>query len=67
MLRAAITSMAIPLPLLASIPAFIIYGINHLLDPAIIATSSTLLNMLRLPLMSFRKLSTLRTCALRSI
>ena len=47
--------MAIPLPILASIPTFIIYGINHPLDPAIIFTSLTLFNMLRLPLMFFRK------------
>ena len=48
--------MAIPLPILASIPAFIVYGINHSLDPAIIFTSLTLFNMLRLPLMFFCKL-----------
>jgi len=54
-LRAGITSMASPLPILASIPAFIVYGINHPLDPAIIFTSLTLFNILRPPLMSFRK------------
>ena len=49
--------MTTPLPVLASIPAFIVYGINHSLDPAIVFTSLTLFNMLRLPLMFFRKLS----------
>ena len=47
--------MTTPLPVLASIPAFIVYGINHSLDPAIIFTSLTLFNMLRLPLTSFSK------------
>ena len=56
--------MPFPLPLLASVPAFIIYGINHPLDPEIISTSMTLFNMLRLPLIFFRKLSPRRMCAL---
>ena len=56
--------MTTPLPVLASIPAFIVYGINHSLDPAIVFTSLTLFNMLRLPLMFFRKLSPILVCVL---
>jgi len=58
-LRAGITSMTTPLPVLASIPAFIVYGINHPLDPTIIFTSVALFNMVQLPLMLFRKLSSI--------
>jgi len=54
-LRAGITSIGISLPVLASVLAFVVYGINHSLDPAIIFTSLTLFNMLRMPLMFFRK------------
>jgi len=54
-LRAGVTSVGASLPVLASVLAFIVYGINHPLDPATIFTSLTLFNMLRLPLMFFRK------------
>jgi len=40
---------------MASVLAFIVYGINHPLDPATIFTSLTLFNMLRTPLMYLRK------------
>ena len=56
-LRAGITSIGISLPILASVLAFIVYGLHHTLDPATIFASLTLFNMLRMPLMFFRKLS----------
>lgn len=56
-LRAAIVAVGISLPVLASVLAFIVYGIHHPLNPAIIFTSLTLFNMLRMPLMLFRELS----------
>lgn len=56
-LRAAIVAIGVSLPVMASVIAFIVYGIKHSLDPAIIFTSLTLFNMLRMPLMLFRKLS----------
>ena len=55
-LRAGITSIAMSLPILASVIAFVVYGLHHTLDPAIIFTSLTLFNMLRMPLMFLRKL-----------
>ena len=55
-LRAGITAIGISLPVLASVIAFVVYGIHHSLDPATIFTSLTLFNMLRMPLMFFRKL-----------
>ena len=55
-IRAGITAIAISLPVLASVIAFVVYGIHHSLDPATIFTSLTLFNMLRMPLMFFRKL-----------
>jgi len=58
--------MTTPLPVLASVPAFIVYGVNHSLDPTIMFTSLTLFNMLRLPLMLFRKLSPVCVCVLRA-
>lgn len=56
-LRAGIVAIAMSLPILASVLAFIVYGLKHSLDPATIFTSLTLFNMLRMPLMLFRKLS----------
>ena len=41
---------------LSSVLAFIVYGTNHSLDPAIIFTSLALFNLLRVPLMCFCKL-----------
>ena len=55
--RAVITSISVSLPVLASVITFIVYGINHSLDPATIFTSVTLFNVLLLPLMFFSKLS----------
>ena len=57
-LRAGITAIGVSLPVLASVIAFIVYGINHSLDPAIIFSCLTLFNMLRVPMMLFRKPST---------
>ena len=56
-LRAGITSIAISLPVLASVLAFVVYSIKHTLDPANIFTSLTLFNMLRMPLMFLRTFS----------
>ena len=56
-IRAGVTSIGISLPVLSSVIAFVVYGINHPLDPATIFTSLTLFNMLRMPLMFLRKLS----------
>jgi ABC-type multidrug transport system fused ATPase/permease subunit len=53
-IRAGITSIAISLPVLASVLAFVVYGLHHALDPATIFTSLTLFNMLRMPLMFLR-------------
>ena len=55
MLRAGITAVGVSLPILASVIAFAVYGINHSLDPATIFTSLTLFNMLRVPMMLFRE------------
>ena len=60
-LRAGITSIAISLPVLASVIAFVVYSIKHTLDPANIFTSLTLF-MLRMPLMFLRTLSPIFTC-----
>ena len=54
-IRAAIVAIGISLPSLSSVLAFVVYGINHPLNPATIFTSLTLFNMLRMPLMLFRE------------
>ena len=54
-LRAGIVAIAASLHVLASVLAFIVYGLHHSLDPAPIFTSLALFNMLRMPLMFFRK------------
>lgn len=63
-LRATIVAIGISLPSLSSVLAFVVYGINHSLNPAIIFTSLTLFNMLRMPLMLFRKFSPFYLCDL---
>ena len=55
------------LPVLASVLAFVVYGLHHTLDPATIFTSLTLFNMLRMPLMFFRKLSPTCLCVLYTV
>ncbi|KAM0751625.1 P-loop containing nucleoside triphosphate hydrolase protein [Meredithblackwellia eburnea MCA 4105] len=51
-IRAANTAIAMSLPMLATVIAFLIYsGTGHNQDPAIIFTSLTLFTLLRLPLM----------------
>ena len=57
MLRAGILALSGSLHVLAGVIAFVVYGINHSLDPATIFVSLTLFNMLRMPMMFFRKLS----------
>jgi ABC-type multidrug transport system fused ATPase/permease subunit len=52
MIRAANNAVAMSLPVLASVLSFTTYSLSgHSLDPAIIFTSLTLFQMLRLPLM----------------
>ena len=62
-LREGSTAIGISLPVLASVVAFVVYGINHPLDPATVFTSLTLFNMLRMPLMLLRKPPPLCVCA----
>ena len=54
-LRVGLNAVGVSLPALASILAFIVYGINHSLDPATIFTSLTSFTMLRTPLMYLRE------------
>lgn len=57
--RAGVTSLAVSLPVLASVVAFIVYGINHELNAANIFASLSLFQMLRMPLMFLRTCFTL--------
>ncbi|TFK40264.1 ABC transporter [Crucibulum laeve] len=52
LIRSAINAVAMSMPVLASVIAFIVYSATgHALDPAIIFASLTLFNLLRMPLM----------------
>ncbi|GAA96149.1 uncharacterized protein L969DRAFT_91604 [Mixia osmundae IAM 14324] len=52
-LRASNVAVSLSLPVLATVVAFAVYGVTHpRQDPAIIFTSLTLFNLLRLPLMT---------------
>jgi hypothetical protein len=60
LLRAANNAIAFSLPVLASVLSFVAYSLSgHSIDPAIIFTSLTLFQILRLPLMFLRKQSDL--------
>ena len=56
-LRAGIIALGVSLHVLAGVIAFVVYGINHSLDPATIFVSLTLFNMLRMPMMFLRECS----------
>ena len=58
MIRAANTALAMSSPTLASVIAFLVYAaIGHTLTPAVIFSSLSLFQLLRLPLMLLRKFS----------
>ena len=60
LVRSANSSVAISMPTIAAVIAFVTYSLTgHPLDPAIIFTSLTLFNLLRMPLMLLRKFSPL--------
>jgi len=60
-IRATNNAMAMTMPVLASIPAFITYSATgHTLDPGVIFTSLSLFNLLRIPLMFLRKFTRFR-------
>lgn len=60
-IRAANTALAMSAPAMASVIAFLIYAASgHTLNPAIIFSSLSLFNLLRMPLMLFRELSSRR-------
>lgn len=55
-IRSANNAVAVSLPALASVLAFVVYSATgHSLDPANIFSSLTLFNLLRMPLMFLRK------------
>lgn len=54
LIRAANNAVAFSLPVLASVISFVAYSLSgHDLNPAVIFTSLTLFQMLRMPLMFF--------------
>jgi hypothetical protein len=56
LIRAANNAVAMSMPVLASVLAFITYSATgHALEPAVIFTSLTLFNLLRMPLILLRK------------
>lgn len=56
LIRSGMNAVAISLPALASVLAFVTYSATgHTLEPTVIFTSLTLFNLLRLPLMFLRK------------
>jgi ABC-type multidrug transport system fused ATPase/permease subunit len=56
LIRAANNAVAVSLPVLASVLSFVTYSLSgHQLEPAVIFTSLTLFNLLRMPLMFLRK------------
>lgn len=56
LIRSANNAVATGMPVLASVISFIVYSVSgHDLDPAIIFSSLTLFNLLRLPLMFLRR------------
>lgn len=56
LVRAANNAVALSMPVLASVLAFVTYSLSgHNLDPAVIFASLTLFNLLRLPLMLLRE------------
>ena len=58
-IRAGNMAMAISTPTLASIVAFLVYaGSGHQLTPAVVFSSLTWFQLLRLPLMMLRKFRT---------
>lgn len=64
MARAGITSLFMTTPTFASIVAFLVYsGSGHQLTPAIVFSSLTWFQLLRMPLMMLRRLSYLRSCS----
>ena len=55
-LRSANNAVAFTLPVFAAVLSFVAYILSgHSLDPAVIFSSLTLFQLLRLPLMFFRK------------
>jgi hypothetical protein len=57
MVRAAVMAVAISTPTMACVVAFLVYsGSGHQLTPAIVFSSLTWFQLLRLPLMMLRKL-----------
>jgi hypothetical protein len=56
LIRAANMAVAMSMPAMASVVAFIVYaGTGHELTPAVVFTSLTWFQLLRLPLMMLRK------------
>jgi hypothetical protein len=56
LIRAANNAVAMSMPTLASVLAFIAYSATgHAIEPGVVFTSLTLFNLLRLPLMLLRK------------
>ena len=56
LIRSANNAVAVSVPAFASVVSFVIYSVSgHPLDPGIIFSSLSLFNLLRIPLMLWRK------------